>query len=75
MTQVKSNFAGNSATQVLRRQIVTVGDSQFNKQTILVLDGPPKALKKFDGIVGPAALRITRLEFDWGHQHIRWDRE
>jgi predicted aspartyl protease len=75
MTQIRSNFAGNSATQVLRPQIVTVGGSQFNEQTILVLDGPPKALKKFDGIVGPAALRIARLEFDWGHKCIRWDRE
>jgi hypothetical protein len=75
MKQVKTNFAANSAVPSLRPQILTMGASQFNKQTILVLDGPPQTLKKFDGIVGPAALRITRLDFDWDHKCIRWDRE
>jgi len=52
--------------------LVTVGDFSFKKQSVAVLDDPPGTLGQLDGVLGPTALGITRLEFDWEHQSLAW---
>jgi len=39
----------------------------------LILPRPPGALQGIDGVLGPAALGITRIGFDWEHRSLRWN--
>jgi hypothetical protein len=55
--------------------LLTMGDMPLKKQLGVVLDEPPGALQQIDGLLGPTALGITRIEFDWEHQCLRWDAE
>lgn len=41
----------------------------------VIIPRPPGALQGIDGVLGPAALRITRIEFDWKHRWLRWNRD
>jgi len=38
----------------------------------VVLNEPPAVLQQLDGLLGPKALGITRIEFDWEHECLRW---
>jgi hypothetical protein len=73
--QVEPNFASASTMQTLQPQNLTIGDMQFKRQLVLVMQEPPNALTKVDGLISPTALGITRLELDWEHKCVRWDRE
>src|SRR5215472_1909246 len=37
----------------------------------VILPRPPSALQGIDGVLGPAALGITRIAFDWEHRALR----
>jgi hypothetical protein len=39
----------------------------------VILPRPPSALQDIDGVLGPAALGITRIGFDWEHRWLRWN--
>jgi predicted aspartyl protease len=61
--------------QSLQPQAVAIGDTQWDGQTVVVLPEPPGEFQKIDGVMGPRALRIARLELDWAHKCLRWERE
>jgi hypothetical protein len=71
---VRSLPAG-ATTQPVRPLLLTMGDMPFKKQLVVVLNEPPGALQQLDGLLGPTALGITRIEFDWEHKCLRWDAE
>ena len=64
-----------ATTRQLRPMRLTMGDMPLKKQLTVILDEPPGALHQLDGLLGPTALGITRIEFDWEHQCLRWDTE
>jgi predicted aspartyl protease len=64
-----------ATTRTLRPQLLTMGDMALKKQLAMVLDEPPGTLHQLDGLLGPTALGIRRIEFDWEHQCLRWDTE
>jgi hypothetical protein len=49
----------DTTTQSVRPLLLTMGD----------------VARSLDGLRGPTALGITRIEFDWEHQCLRWDTE
>jgi predicted aspartyl protease len=73
----KAEVKLRSATKgrVLEPTLLLMGDMSVKKQTVTVLGQPPRELGEVDGVLGPTALRITRMEFDWEHQCLRWDVE
>jgi hypothetical protein len=77
-------FAGRSASPglgspakatTLRPVNLHMGDMPPKKQLAVVLREPPRVLGQIDGLLGPTALGITRIEFDWEHNCLRWDAE
>jgi hypothetical protein len=74
-TPVSERLADQSTIQALLPQTVVIGDTQFKRQTVVVLPDPPAGLQKIDGVMGPRALRIARVELDWEHRSLRWERE
>jgi Aspartyl protease len=52
-----------------------MGDMLLKTQCPVVLNEPPGTLRQIDGVLGPTALGITRIEFDWEHKRLRWDTE
>jgi hypothetical protein len=69
------DLPGAATTRPLRPLPLTMGDMLVKKQLTVVLDEPPGALHQIDGLLGPTALGITRIEFDWEHKCLRWDAE
>jgi predicted aspartyl protease len=69
------DLPGEATTRPLRPLLLTMGDMPLKKQLAVVLDEPPGALQQIDGLLGPTALGITRIEFDWERQCLRWDTE
>jgi hypothetical protein len=63
------------ATRPLQPLLLILGDMPLKKQLAVVLDDPPGALQQIDGVLGPTALGITRIEFDLEHKCLRWDAE
>ncbi len=61
--------------QLLQPQRVAIEAVQFKDQPIVVLDKSPLAANHFDGLIGPSALGVKWLEFDWEHKCVRWERE
>jgi predicted aspartyl protease len=54
---------------------LTIGDMLLKRQSIVVIDEPSGTLQQIDGVLGPTALGITRIDFDWEHTCLRWDAE
>lgn len=52
-------------------QHFTMGDAFF-RQTSFILEEPAGAMQGIDGILGPRALGISRIELDWKHHTLRW---
>jgi predicted aspartyl protease len=52
-----------------------MGGVAVNKPSAVVLDEPPSAFQNIDGVLGPTALRMSRVEFDLEHKCLRWDTE
>jgi hypothetical protein len=50
-----------------------LSDAKFKNQSAVALGGAPDALQGIDGVLGPTALGITRIEFDWEQKRLRWD--
>jgi Aspartyl protease len=69
------NLPGKATARPLRPLPLTMGDMLLKTQLAVVLDEPSGALQQIDGVLGPTALGITRIEFDWEHKCLRWDAE
>ena len=69
-------LTGEIGTRPLQPSLLVIGDASFQKQQAFALARPPgNALLQIDGVLGPTALGITRIEFDWEHECLRWDTE
>jgi predicted aspartyl protease len=68
-----ASAAGEGKAMVLPSMTLVMSDGKFKNQAAVVLGEPPGALREIDGVLGPAALGITRIELDWGQKCLRWD--
>jgi hypothetical protein len=53
--------------------VLVLNDGKFKNQVAVMLGEAPGALREIDGVLGPTALGITRIELDWEHKCLRWD--
>jgi len=68
-----ASAAGEGKAMVLPSMTLVLSDGKFKNQVAVVLGEPPDALREIDGVLGPIALGITRIELDWGQKCLRWD--
>lgn len=74
-TTLSASLTGQAAVQYLQPLRLAMGNMPARNQQAVVLEQPPGALPKIDGVLGPAALRISRIELDWDHKCVLWDTE
>jgi predicted aspartyl protease len=53
--------------------MLVLSDGKFKNQVAVVVGEAPGALREIDGVLGPTALGITRIELDWEQKCLRWD--
>ena len=53
--------------------MLVLSDGRFKNQVAVVVGEAPGALREIDGVLGPTALGITRIELDWERNCLRWD--
>lgn len=71
-----AKLTGEIETRALQPSLMVMGDASFPKQAIVEMANPRgTALPEIDGVLGPTAVGITRVEFDWEHMCLRWDTE
>ena len=71
-----AKVTGEFATRALQPSLMVMGDATFQKQQAVEMVNPrATALPEIDGVLGPTAVGITRVEFDWEHMCLRWDAE
>lgn len=71
-----TKVTGEIEKRALRPSLMVMGDASFQKQMAVEMQNPRgAALPEIDGVLGPTAVGITRVEFDWEHMCLRWDTE
>jgi len=71
-----TKLTGKIEGRTLQPSLLVMGDGSFQKQLAVELENQRGvALLEIDGVLGPTALGITRVEFDWEHKCLRWDAE
>jgi len=63
----------DSKATALRPMTLVLSGSTFRNQSAVVVGEPAGAAREFDGVLGPTALGITRIELDWREKCLRWD--
>ncbi len=61
------NAGGTDTLREVRLAEVYLGADVFRKQKAYLWDAPTNALRDFDGLLGPSALGLARLTFDFEH--------
>jgi hypothetical protein len=72
---IAASLTGKTDVRALGPLPLVMGDMPPQSQLAVVLEQTPGALPEIDGVLGPAALRITRIELDWEHKCVRWEAE
>ena len=65
--------AGEQSAITLPPMTLILSDAKFKNQSAIVVGEAPGALREIDGVLGPTALGIVRIEFDWEQKRLRWD--
>jgi hypothetical protein len=65
--------AGQQKAFAMPPMILVLSDGKFKNQVAVILGEAPGALREIDGVLGPTALGITRIELDWKQKCLRWD--
>jgi len=60
-----------NASEVVLPQLF-MGNRGFEHKTEAVLKLPPGTMQGVDGVLGPKALGICRIELDWGRRRLLW---
>jgi Aspartyl protease len=72
-TIAHDSAAGEQKIFATPPMILVLSDAKFKNQVAVMLGQAPDALREIDGVLGPTALGITRIELDWEQQCLRWD--
>ena len=72
-TIAHQSAAGEQSAITLPPMTLVLSDAKFKNQSAIVVGEAPGALREIDGVLGPTALGIVRIEFDWEQRRLRWD--
>lgn len=72
-TIAHESATGEDKAVTMGPMALVLNDGKFKNQVAVVLGQAPGALQEIDGVLGPTALGITRIELDWGQKCLRWD--
>jgi len=72
-TIAHDSAAGQQNAFATPPMLLVLNDGKFKNQVAVMLGEAPGALREIDGVLGPTALGITRIELDWGQKCLRWD--
>jgi Aspartyl protease len=72
-TIAHDSAAGEQKAFAMPAMILVLSDGKFKSQVAVMLGEAPGALREIDGVLGPTALGITRIELDWEAKCLRWD--
>lgn len=72
-TIAHESATGEQRAIALPPMTLVLSDGKFKNQSAVVVGEPPAALREIDGVLGPTALGITRIELDWKQKCLRWD--
>ena len=64
---------GEEKTTTFPPMTLLLSAGKFKNQSAIALGDAPGALQQIDGVLGPTALGITRIELDWQRQCLWWD--
>jgi len=67
-----SNMGGDFRRQQVVLPTIDLGAANFTHQTGFVVDDQVDGGREFDGLLGPAALGMTRVAFDFEHGIFWW---
>jgi len=71
-TIAHENATGEEKAITLPPMTLVLSDGKFKNQVAVVVGEPPGAPREIDGVLGPTALGITRIELDWEQKCVRW---
>ena len=72
-TIAHDSAAGEQRAFTMPPMKLVLSDGKFNNQVAVIVGEAPGALREIDGVLGPTALGITRIELDWEQKCLRWD--
>jgi len=72
-TTAHESAAGEGKAVALPPVTLVLNGATFKNQLAVAIGDPPGAFREFDGVLGPTALGITRIELDWERKCLRWD--
>jgi hypothetical protein len=72
-TIAHESAAGEDKEIALPPMTLVLSGTAFKNQLAVAVGEPPGAFREFDGVLGPTALGITRIELDWERKCLRWD--
>ena len=68
------NMAGRLSVEKLRLRQLRLGKTTLRNPPATLLDDNTQWGGAFDGLLGPAGLKLKRLSFDFEHRKLYWDR-
>jgi predicted aspartyl protease len=74
-TIAHESAAGEGNAIALPPMTLVLKGATFKNQLAVAIGEPPGAFREFDGVLGPTALGITRIELDWERKCLRWDKQ
>jgi predicted aspartyl protease len=72
-TIAHESATANDKASTLPSMTLVMSDGKFKNQMAVVVGEAPGALREIDGVLGPTALGISRIELDWEQKCLRWD--
>ena len=72
-TIAHDSAVGEQKAFAMPPMMLALSDGKFKNQAAVILGEAPGALREIDGVLGPTALGITRIELDWEQKCLRWD--
>src|SRR5206468_7075817 len=72
-TIAHESAVGERKVFTMPSMILVLSNAKFKNQLAVILGEAPGALREIDGVLGPTALGITRIELDWEQKCLRWD--
>ncbi|HXJ11866.1 MAG TPA: pepsin/retropepsin-like aspartic protease family protein [Candidatus Limnocylindrales bacterium] len=72
-TIAHDSAVGDQKAFAMPPMTLALSDAKFKNQVAVIFGEVPVALREIDGVLGPTALGITRIELDWEQKCLRWD--
>ena len=72
--RMSSNLGGDFQVQSVRVAAMHLGDTDFGQQNAFVVEDQADSSPEFDGLLGPSALGLKRIAFDFQRRTFSWKR-